>query len=38
MSTNLELKSKETEIKNFLKNEAVERYDKMRKKVDNKPF
>lgn len=38
MSTNLELKSKETEIKNILKNDAVERYDKMRKKVDNKPY
>lgn len=36
MSTNLEIKSKETEIKNILKNDAIERYDKMRKKIDDK--
>ena len=40
MSTNLEIKSKESEIKDILKNDALERYDKMRNLVDfkkNKP-
>ena len=38
MSANVALKSKESEIKNILKKEALERYDKMRQAVDNKNF
>ena len=38
MSASLELKSKEAEIKNILKNEAFDRYEKMRRKVDNKSY
>jgi len=34
MSVNLEIKSKESEIKNILKNDAFERYDKMRNQLD----
>lgn len=36
MSTNFELKSKESEIKKILNQDAFERYDKMRKDIDNK--
>ena len=36
MSSNLELKSKENEIKKILNQDAFERYDKMRKDIDNK--
>jgi hypothetical protein len=35
MSTNLEIKSKESEIKSILKNDALERYDKMRNQLDS---
>jgi len=36
MSTNLELKSKENEIKKILNQDAFERYDQMRKDIDTK--
>lgn len=36
MSAELELKSKEKEINNLLKKNALERYEKMRKQIDNK--
>jgi len=36
MSTNLELKSKENEIKKILNQDAFERYDRMRKDIDTK--
>lgn len=36
MSSNLELKSKENEIKKILNQDAFERYDKMRRNIDNK--
>lgn len=36
ISTNIELKSKESEIKSILKQQAVERYNKMRQEVDMK--
>ena len=35
MSTNIEIKSKESEIKNILKNNALERYNKMRNQLDS---
>ena len=38
MSTNVELKSKESEIRNRIKEEAVARYDKLRQAIDNKNF
>ena len=40
MSMNLEIKSKESEIKSILKNDALNRYDKIRNQLDsdkNKP-
>lgn len=36
ISTNMELKSKESEIKNMLKQDAIDRYNKMRQEVDRK--
>ncbi|MGK0412784.1 MAG: hypothetical protein ACJA1B_000984 [Polaribacter sp.] len=36
ISTNIELKSKEAEIKNMLKQDAIDRYNKMRQEVDRK--
>jgi len=36
ISTNIELKSKESEIKNRLKQDAIDRYNKMRQEVDRK--
>ena len=36
MSTEMEMKSKQTEIQNILKQEAFERYEKMKKAIDEK--
>ena len=38
MSMNVELKSKESEMRNRIKEEAVARYDKLRQALDNKNF
>lgn len=36
MSTNLEIKSKESEIRNILKSDAYKRYEKMKSEIDSK--